>query len=60
MTVFVGTLSYITVIILNLETPKWLLYQGRTKDAIRILNYIAWFNGVDYRVPKNTCFVEVP
>ena len=43
---------------LNLETPRWLLQNGRREEAIRTLNFIAWFNGVEERIPANTLFVE--
>jgi len=38
------------------ESPKWLLIKkgSRSKEAIKVLNYIAWFNGTTYRVPPNT------
>jgi len=26
----------------------------KSKDAIKAINYIAWFNGSTYRVPPNT------
>ena len=25
---------------------------GKEKEAIKTLNYIAWFNGSDYRIPE--------
>ena len=27
---------------------------SKSKEAIKVFNYIAWFNGSDYRVPPNT------
>ena len=48
------TLAYLVIILLHLESPKWLLLQGKKKEAIDVLNYVAWFNGVDYRLPKDT------
>ena len=56
--VFVCFLAYLTILLLNLETPMWLLHNGKTKEAIDVLNYIAWFNGVDYRVPPDAYFIE--
>ena len=29
------------------ESPRWLLYSGRTDDAIKALNKLAWLNGKD-------------
>ena len=40
------------------ESPKWLLLQGKTKEAIDVLNYIAWFNRSKNRIPTNAKFVE--
>ena len=38
------------------ESPKWLLIKkgSKSKEAIKVLNYIAWLNGSTYRVPPNT------
>ena len=52
--VAVSGLAYLYIMVLNLESPKWLLLQGRTKEAIAVLNYIAWFNGVDNRISMDT------
>jgi hypothetical protein len=37
------------------ESPKWLFLKkgSSNKKAISVLNYIAWFNGSDMRVPDN-------
>ena len=40
------------------ESPKWLLLQGRQKEAIRVLNYIAKFNCSPNRIPEDTEFIE--
>ena len=45
--VIIQFLSFILLICLNLETPRWLLLNGRREDAIKTLNFIAWFNGAD-------------
>ena len=58
-TVTISTMAYLTIMLINLETPMWLLLNGRKSEAIEILNRIAKFNGVDYRVPENTTFIEV-
>ena len=50
--------SLVLLLGLNLETPRWLLQNGRREEAIRTLNFIAWFNGVEERIPDNTQFVE--
>lgn len=40
------------------DSPKWLLLQGRTKEAIDALNYIAWFNRSPNRISPDTMFIE--
>ena len=60
---FVGTVAitiigYCFLVIVNAESPRWLLLNGRTVEAIRVLNYIAWFNGVENRVKEETKFIE--
>ena len=50
--------ALLTILILNLETPRWLLHNGRTSEAIDTLNYIAWFNGVEGRIPQDSVFLE--
>ena len=57
-TVAVSALAYTVVLIVSLESPKWLLMRGRTDEAIKVLNYIAWFNGVEHRVEPGTKFIE--
>ena len=57
-TVAVSTLAYFCVLAMSLESPKWLLLQGRTEEAIVVLNYIAWFNGVESRIAPETKFIE--
>ena len=43
---------------LRIETPRWFLLNGRREEAIQMLNFIAWFNGVEDRLPENTQFIE--
>ena len=40
------------------ESPKWLFMKKGTnsREAINILNYIAWFNGCELRVPDDAIF----
>ena len=53
-TVTVTTIAFMVVLIIYLESPKWLLYEGRTTEAISVLNDVAWFNGNEHRIPKGT------
>ena len=50
---YIGTLSIIIYLLFIPESPKWLFLKcgGSSKKAIKILNYIAWFNNSEYRVP---------
>ena len=43
---------------LRIETPRWLLVNGRRDEAIAMLNFIAWFNGAEDRIPADTKFIE--
>ena len=37
------------------ESPRWMFLKkgGNCQEAIKNLNYIAWFNGSSYRIPEN-------
>jgi len=54
----VGTAALIIVVFAMPESPRWLLLNGKTKEAIKNLNYIAWFNSSTQRIPENAQFVE--
>ena len=53
-----GTLCIIIYLLFIPESPKWLFEKEGTssKKAITILNYIAWFNNSEYRVPFDAKF----
>ena len=53
-----GTLGFVLDALILPESPIWLLNQGRTKDAIQVLNYIGRFNGVKTQLPETTLFKE--
>jgi len=40
------------------ESPRWLFQRDgpKSKDAINVLNYIAWFNGSSKRIPLDAHF----
>lgn len=42
------------------ESPKWHLINGRTPEAIKILNKIAEVNGSPHRIPESATFIEDP
>ena len=50
---FVGLAATILYFLLVPETPTWHFLKDGTnsQDGIAVLNYIAWLNGVEYRVP---------
>ncbi len=52
---YIGTFCIIIYLLFIPESPKWLLLkeEGSSIKAINILNYIAWFNNSEYRVPHD-------
>ena len=52
---YIGTLCIIIYLLFIPESPKWLFLKegGSSIKAINILNYIAWFNNSEYRVPSD-------
>ena len=50
--------SNVIVAIVCPESPMWLLLHGKRQEAIKVLNYIAWFNGSKNRISDDTEFVE--
>ena len=40
------------------ESPKYLLNESRREEAIAALNYMAWINGSNNRIPETAQFVE--
>lgn len=52
----IGSISCVSYLLIAPESPQWLvLKEGEnSQQAIANLNYIAWFNGSSYRIPKNT------
>ena len=42
------------------ESPRWLfMNNSNSKEGIEILNYIAWFNGSNFRVPADATMDQV-
>lgn len=53
------TLSTVSSVIYFLaipESPKFLFAKKRDKEGIAVLNYIAWFNRSEFRVPEDAIF----
>ena len=44
----VFTIIYILIVP---ESPRWLFMNERHDEGKKVLNYIAWFNGSDRRIP---------
>ena len=40
------------------DSPRWLLITDKEKKGIDAINFIAWFNGSDYKVPEDATFQE--
>ena len=55
---YLGVVFTLVLIVVVPESPSWLIVkQGpNSKDAIDVLNYMAWFNGVSFRIPKDAYF----
>ena len=54
----IAVCAYILITLVCPESPKWLLLQGRTPEAIKVLNYIAVINRSKNRISADTEFVE--
>lgn len=50
----VGSVAIVLYMLIVPESPKWLFFAegASSKKGIDVLNYIAWFNGSQYRVPN--------
>ena len=55
---FFNLAGFIILLFCCPESPYWLLMQGKEKEAIEALNYIAWFNRSDRKIPEETEFIE--
>jgi len=53
-----GVLSYIVLMLCVPDSPKWLLLNGRKKEAIAAFNYMAIVNRCPERIPEDANFVE--
>jgi hypothetical protein len=53
---WLGTLGCISFMLFVPESPRWLLLRKRNKEAIKVFNYIAWFNRSPMRVPDDAIF----
>ena len=42
------------------ESPRWLLVNGKSTEAIKVLNWMAKINGLPQSIPENAQFVEDP
>mmetsp|Transcript_12808 Transcript_12808/g.21674 ORF Transcript_12808/g.21674 Transcript_12808/m.21674 type:complete len:203 (-) Transcript_12808:1054-1662(-) len=52
----IGSLAIILYLLFVPESPRWLMVNQRSKESIKVLNYIAWFNGSSYRIPEQAQF----
>jgi hypothetical protein len=53
-----GVGMYLAYCLVVPESPRWLFQRDgpKSKDAINVLNYIAWFNGSSKRIPLDAHF----
>ena len=58
-TVIVNVIGLLLVLILP-ESPRWLIYGNKREEAIKQINYMAWFNGNDKEtyIPEDATFEE--
>ena len=51
---FVTALSYLAILLAFFmpESPRWLLVSGRGTEGVKAINYIAWLNRSEVRIPE--------
>jgi hypothetical protein len=57
-TFILSILSFIGILIVMPESPKWLLINGKQKEAHESLKAIAATNDVPYTIPSDAVFIE--
>ena len=50
---YIGAIATALYIMLVPESPSWLLLNNRNHEAIKSLNWIAFINGSNTRIPEN-------
>ena len=56
----VGSIAAILYLALIPESPRWYFMQNRnSKEGIQAINYVAWANGSEFRVPDNAVMDQV-
>jgi len=53
-----GAVMFVAYCLVVPESPRWLFQRDgpKSKEAINVLNYIAWFNGSSKRIPHDSHF----
>lgn len=51
-----GIVMTILYLLIIPESPRWLFQNNKHEDGIKVMNYIAWINGSEKRIPPNAKF----
>jgi hypothetical protein len=57
---YIGTATSILYLLIVPESPRWeFMLDSNSQEGIKIVNYIAWFNGSKFRVPSTANMDQV-
>ena len=53
-----GVISWFIILLMIPEAPRWLLINGRTKDALTSFEHISSLNAVEFTISPDAVFIE--